>query len=134
MEHRHAKHQRAHGEKIRKRQLLPDQILIFLQLGFQDLAVGVKGAEAVVAVFAEGYRPVEDGQDDPADGGEEVRVGEGEPFEDAVVVAAGCAEEGGGVRLGGDCFVLDIGFRLNWFVGWMDKEGQGMIERIFFNE
>ena len=34
---------------------------------------------------------MEEGHNDAADGGEEVRVGEGEPFEDAVVVAAGRA-------------------------------------------
>ena len=92
-------------------------------MGFQDLAVGVEGAEAVFAVFAEGHGPVEDGQDDAADGGEQIRVGGGEPFEDAVVVAAGCAEEGSGVGLGGNCFVLEFGFRLSRSVGWMDKEG-----------
>ncbi len=42
------------------------------------------------------------GQDDAADGGQQVRVGQGHPFEDVVVVPPAGAEEGRRVALRGD--------------------------------
>ena len=77
-----AKHHRARREVVRDRDLVAHEVLAPLEVGLEQREVGVQRAQAVLRVLLHGDVQAEEGQDDAADGGEEVAVGEGEPFLD----------------------------------------------------
>lgn len=57
VEHHDAKLHRADGEQVGQGQLIANQVLVLLQVGVEELAVGVEGAQAVVTVHAQDLVP-----------------------------------------------------------------------------
>jgi hypothetical protein len=99
VEDHEGEHKHAHGKEVGDRQLVPNQILVLLQVVLQEPAVRVEGAEAVFGVLPHGQVSANEGEDDAADGGQHVRVSQGHPFDDVVVVSSAGAEEGRRVAL-----------------------------------
>ena len=73
-----------------------------MKLRVKKLAAGMQRAQAVLCILTHGERELEEWQNDPTYGGKEIGISEREPFEDAVIVFAGAAKEGGFGGLGSD--------------------------------
>lgn len=104
VEYHECEHNRAHCKKVGKRQPVANQILVLLQVLLEELAVGIEGTQTVFGVLPHSQVFAEEREDDAADGGQQIRIGQGHPFEDLIIVSPAGAEEGRRVALGCNFF------------------------------
>lgn len=93
VENHHPVYHGAHGEEIRQREMISNQILALGKLIIQCPAIGVQGLQAVLGILAYLRAVADERKYEGADGREEVIVGKRHPFQDVVVVAAARAKE-----------------------------------------